>query len=84
MPNLSIKNVPEEIVAQLKERAKRNHRSLQGELLEAVAALARGEGPTARSNGLDELIEANLRAGLTSASDSVAIIREFRDRHDRR
>ena len=31
--NLSIKNAPDEIVARLKERAKRNHRSMQGELL---------------------------------------------------
>ena len=30
--NLSIKDVPEEQVEVLRERAKRNHRSLQGEL----------------------------------------------------
>ena len=31
--NLSIRNVPDEWVEKLRERAKRNHRSLQGELL---------------------------------------------------
>ena len=31
--NLSIKNVPEDIVEPLRRRARRNHRSLQGELL---------------------------------------------------
>ena len=31
--NLSIKNVPDELADRLRERAKRNHRSLQGELL---------------------------------------------------
>ncbi len=30
---LSIKNVPEELAQRLKERAARNHRSLQGELM---------------------------------------------------
>ena len=31
--NLSVKNVPEAIAAKLRERAARNHRSLQGELM---------------------------------------------------
>jgi len=31
MPNLSIKNVPESVVQKLRERARRNHRSMQGE-----------------------------------------------------
>lgn len=33
MPNLSIKEVPEEIAGALRQRAARNHRSLQGELM---------------------------------------------------
>jgi hypothetical protein len=41
MRNLSIKNVPEDVVAQLRARAKTNHRSLQGELLAMVCAIAR-------------------------------------------
>lgn len=41
MSNLSIKNVPEEVVAQLRARAKTNHRSLQGELLAMICVLAR-------------------------------------------
>jgi len=36
MPNLSIKNVPVEVVEKLRLRAERNHRSLQGELMELV------------------------------------------------
>ena len=31
--NLSIKNVPDAMAARLRERAQRNHRSLQGELM---------------------------------------------------
>lgn len=41
MPNLSIKNVPEKVVAQLRARARANHRSLQGELLALACAAAR-------------------------------------------
>jgi len=40
MPNLSIKNVPDEVVARLRQRASANHRSLQGELLALVSQLA--------------------------------------------
>lgn len=40
MPHLSIKNVPDEVVAKLRQRAARNHRSLQGELMDLVCRLA--------------------------------------------
>jgi antitoxin FitA len=36
MPNLSIKNVPEDVVEKLRQRAARHHRSLQGELMELI------------------------------------------------
>ena len=36
MPNLSIKNVPEHVVAKLRQRAANHHRSLQGELLDMI------------------------------------------------
>jgi plasmid stability protein len=42
MPNLSVKNVPTEVVASLRERAAANHRSLQGELLALVSQAAAG------------------------------------------
>jgi plasmid stability protein len=38
MPNLSIKNVPDSVLAKLRERAARHHRSLQGELMALLAA----------------------------------------------
>ena len=38
--NLSIKNVPEALAAKLRERAERNHRSLQGELMAILEAAA--------------------------------------------
>lgn len=40
MPNLSIKDVPEEVAEALRQRAARNHRSLQGELMAIIAAAA--------------------------------------------
>lgn len=38
MPNLSIKDVPEAWAQALRQRAQRNHRSLQGELMALVEA----------------------------------------------
>ena len=38
MPNLSIKDVPEELAEALRQRAARNHRSLQGELMAIITA----------------------------------------------
>jgi len=49
MPNLSIKNVPEEVVARLRARARANHRSLQGELLDLACRAARGNELTSAS-----------------------------------
>jgi plasmid stability protein len=40
MPNLSIKDVPEELAEVLRQRAARNHRSLQGELMAIIEAAA--------------------------------------------
>jgi antitoxin FitA len=42
MPSLSIKNVPDEVVERLRERAARNRRSLQGELLALICDAAAG------------------------------------------
>ena len=44
MPNLSIKDVPETWADALRQRAARNHRSLQGELM-AIVEQALGETP---------------------------------------
>ena len=45
---LSVKNVPEKLAARLRERAARNHRSLQGELMAIVeqAVKQETEAPT--------------------------------------
>ncbi|HEY7905533.1 MAG TPA: Arc family DNA-binding protein [Wenzhouxiangella sp.] len=63
MSNLSIKNVPEDVVAQLRARAKTNHRSLQGELLAMISAVARRP---ADMNGL-----ASPRTGVLRGTKSI-------------
>lgn len=76
--NISIKNVPEETVARLKLRAKRNHRSLQGELRALIdEAIAPSQLPPMT---IKELYERGKRLGLRTASESVQMIREDRDR----
>lgn len=40
MPNLSIKDVPEALAEKIRQRAARNHRSLQGELMAMLDAAA--------------------------------------------
>lgn len=48
--NLSVKNVPEALAARLRERAERNHRSLQGELM-AILEIAASEPQVGRTDG---------------------------------
>jgi hypothetical protein len=71
---LSIKNVPDELAQKLKERAARNHRSLQGELMAIIEDAARLPPRTIREFGqfIDQL-------GIKTPSDSVQMIREDRD-----
>lgn len=49
--NLSIKNVPEAMATKLRERAERNHRSLQGELM-AILESAAIEPNVSRANAV--------------------------------
>jgi plasmid stability protein len=76
--SISIKNVPEEKLELLKARAKRNHRSLQGELLALIEAALEAPQPC-KTMSLDEVVEQGKRLGLKTDSDSVRWIREDRD-----
>jgi plasmid stability protein len=73
--NLSIKNVPDDIARGLHERAARNHRSLQKELLVIVEA-AVGEDHAVTLAGL--LAGARTR-GLTPVDEATDIVRALRD-----
>jgi plasmid stability protein len=74
--DLSIKGVPEDQVRRLRERAKANHRSLQGEL-RALIDEATGTG---RARTVDEIVARASRLGLVRRDEAVRLIREDRDR----
>ena len=73
--NLSIKNAPDELVATLKQRAKRNHRSLQGEMLAILEAAARGPRRLTPMMLLGEV----RKLGFQTPDESAEIIRKMRD-----
>ena len=74
--SLSIKNVPQPLAKALAERAKRHHRSLQGELMDILETAVL---PKARVFDVDRLLRRAEALGLKTEADSVQIIRELRD-----
>ena len=72
---LSIKNAPDEVVARLKARAARHHRSLQGELM-AIMEAAAAEPP---APDLAALRARSRALGFEGPGDSTALIRAARD-----
>jgi len=72
--SLSIKDVPLEIAEALRERARRNHRSLQGELM---AMLEEHVGTRFRAHHLLQDVRA---IGVQTAADAADTIRQERDR----
>jgi plasmid stability protein len=74
--NLSIKNVPGEIVERLRQRAKRNRRSLQGETLTILEEATR---PDERIT-VQELVRRNRALGISTPDEATQWIREDRDR----
>ena len=72
--NLSIKNVPEDMMVRLRDRAKRHHRSLQGELMVILEEVT---GPTNLS--VDEAEERLRALAFRTGDDSTAWVRELRD-----
>lgn len=72
--DLSVKNVPDDIVERLRERAKKNHRSLQGELM---AILEESAGP--RKLTVEEVYEQAQKLKLGPNPLGVDIIRADRD-----
>jgi antitoxin FitA len=74
--NLSIKNAPDDLVALLKERARRNRRSIQRELLAIIDnAVREPQHLTA-----DEVLARARSLRLNPEPQSAAIIQSDRDR----
>jgi hypothetical protein len=76
--DLSIKKVPRDVAEVLRSRAKRNHRSLQGELLAILedAAREKHEAITPR-----QLLEEVRAMGLRTPATSLDILRADRESH---
>jgi plasmid stability protein len=85
--NLSVKNVPDALADKLRERAARNHRSLQRELLlileratqEAPAAWAGATGPDAGRISIEQLGMRARQLFPKGTTSSVPFIRKQRD-----
>ena len=73
--NLSIKNAPDHVVRQLRERAARHHRSLQGELLAIIEAAVAADGPSTPADILAEV----RRLGLHTPAEAADLVRSDRD-----
>ena len=73
--NLSIKNVPDGLAAKLRSRARRNRRSLQGELMTILEEATR---PPATLT-VDEAERRLRRLKLDSPDESRSWIRELRN-----
>jgi plasmid stability protein len=75
MASLTIKNVPDVVVARLRDRAARRRRSLQDELLAIIKEATQQDGPSTPADILAEV----RRLGLRSPSESAVLIRGDRD-----
>jgi plasmid stability protein len=85
--NLSVKNVPDELAERLRQRALRNRRSLQRELLsilEAAVGHVPGTGDAVphsakRPITIEELIEISRKLFPDGTESSVEFIRQMRE-----
>jgi plasmid stability protein len=74
--NLSIKSVPDQLVEKLRNRAEKNHRSLQGELLTILEESLIQNQPLSSFDSIRLLQKIDLK----TKSDSTQVIRESRNR----
>jgi antitoxin FitA len=73
--SLSIKNVPDDLARALRERAQRNHRSIQGELMDILESAVRPRPFPALE------LQREIRAlGLKTPSQATRMIRADRNR----
>jgi plasmid stability protein len=75
--NLSIKNAPDDVVQRLRERAARNHRSLQGELMAIIEDAVKPK--PARYLTAAEVLARARALDLPRTDEAAALIRADRD-----
>ena len=73
--NISIKNAPDDLVAALKARAQRNHRSMQREVLSILDAAVRQP----KHLSIDQLLAEVRKLDLRMPSEAAEIVRQMRD-----
>ena len=73
--NLSIKNVPDHLADQLRRRASRHHRSLQGELMSILEETVAKEEALSPVDFLNEL----RRVAIRTPAEASGFVREDRD-----
>jgi len=71
---LSVKNVPDELVERLRERARRHHRSLQGELMAILE-----EALSSKCLTVDEVYRKIHALDIKTEDETVDLLRENRD-----
>lgn len=74
--SLTIRNIPEAVLARLKERATRHRRSMQGEILEILEVASREPVHLLNARQVSERVRA---LGLATPSKSVDMLRADRD-----
>lgn len=72
--NVSVKNVPDNVIEKLRKRAKRHHRSLQGELLSILE-----DATNAKSISVEDAESLLNELGFKTGDDSGHWVRELRD-----
>jgi antitoxin FitA len=75
--NLSIKNAPDDVVQRLRERAARNHRSLQGELMAIIDDAVRPQ--PARYLTVHAALAKVRELNLQQPDEAAALVRADRD-----
>ena len=75
MVSFSIKDVPDVLAQALRDRASRNHRSLQGELMHILETALRP-----RPFRAQELVKQLQAIGVSTPAEAVKIVRRQRDR----
>ena len=74
--SLTVRNIPRPVFEQLRERAARHRRSMQGEILAILEAAA--SNPVVRRTALETLRHVR-SLGLASPAESIEMIRADRD-----